>query len=47
MRWEGVEATLQILTWACVFATQELRAGGPQVWGAQSILRVGAPGDSS
>ena len=47
VRWESVEAPLQSLTRARVFATQEPRAGGPEVWGAQSIPRSGAQGGCS
>ena len=48
MKWEGAEATLQGLTGAvCVFAVQELRAGGLEAWGTQDILHDGAPGGSS
>lgn len=49
--WEGceggLEATLQSLTRPCLLAVQEPRAGGPEVWGAQSILHDGARGGSS
>ena len=48
MKGEGAEVTLQGLTGGlCVFAVQELRAGGPEAWGTQDILHDGARGGSS